>query len=70
MHARTLPYAQSHANAPAHPQTNRYTHALPLSPSSLGWQVVEDGGNVKIRSANAGKDFAPEEISAQVRGRG
>jgi hypothetical protein len=30
-------------------------------------QVTEDGnGNVKIKCPNAGKDFAPEEISAQV----
>ena len=30
-------------------------------------QVKEDStGNVKIASSNAGKDFAPEEISAQV----
>jgi molecular chaperone DnaK len=29
--------------------------------------VTEDGnGNVKIKCPNAGKDFAPEEISAQV----
>lgn len=26
----------------------------------------DDGGNVKITSGNAKKDFAPEEISAQV----
>ena len=31
---------------------------------------MEDAsGNVKIKSPNAGKDFAPEEISAQVRHR-
>ncbi|KIZ03901.1 Stromal heat shock-related protein, chloroplastic Flags: Precursor [Monoraphidium neglectum] len=31
------------------------------------YQVLEDSsGNVKIKSSNAGKDFAPEEISAQV----
>nr|BCL66137.1 heat shock protein 70B [Volvox africanus] len=30
------------------------------------YQVVEDGGNVKIKCPNAQKDFAPEEISAQV----
>lgn len=30
-------------------------------------QVTEDSnGNVKIKCPNAGKDFAPEEISAQV----
>ncbi len=29
-------------------------------------QVIEDGGNVKIKCPNAQKDFAPEEISAQV----
>jgi hypothetical protein len=34
------------------------------------YEVVEDaGGNVKIKCPNAGKDFAAEEISAQV-GRG
>jgi hypothetical protein len=33
------------------------------------YQVLEDSsGNVKIKSSNAGKDFAPEEISAQVGG--
>ena len=33
----------------------------------LSLQVKEDGtGNVKIASSNAGKDFAAEEISAQV----
>ncbi len=32
-----------------------------------GVQVVEDGNrNVKIKSSNANKEFAPEEISAQV----
>ncbi|PNG99907.1 Stromal heat shock-related protein, chloroplastic, partial [Tetrabaena socialis] len=30
------------------------------------YQVTEDGGNVKIKCPHAGKDFAPEEISAQV----
>nr|QBB20003.1 heat shock protein hsp70-B1 [Ettlia sp. YC001] len=31
------------------------------------YRVIEDGnGNVKIKCPNAGKDFAPEEISAQV----
>ncbi|GLI62862.1 heat shock protein 70B [Volvox africanus] len=30
------------------------------------YQVIEDGGNVKIKCPNALKDFAPEEISAQV----
>ncbi|EFJ40669.1 heat shock protein 70B [Volvox carteri f. nagariensis] len=30
------------------------------------YQVIEDGGNVKIKCPNAHKDFAPEEISAQV----
>ncbi|GLC41009.1 heat shock [Pleodorina starrii] len=30
------------------------------------YQVIEDGGNVKIKCPNAQKDFAPEEISAQV----
>jgi len=31
------------------------------------YRVVEDGsGNVKIASSNAKRDFAPEEISAQV----
>lgn len=47
---------------------------LPLPPqppintqSNPNRQVTEDGnGNVKIKCPNAGKDFAPEEISAQV----
>ncbi|KAG2429224.1 hypothetical protein HXX76_010994 [Chlamydomonas incerta] len=34
--------------------------------TQVPYQVVEDGGNVKIKCPNAGKDFAPEEISAQV----
>lgn len=34
-----------------------------LAPTS---QVVDENSSVKIRSTNAGKDFAPEEISAQV----
>ena len=29
-------------------------------------QVIDDDSSVKIRCSNAGKDFAPEEISAQV----
>ena len=33
----------------------------------MPYRVVADGsGNVKIASSNAGKEFAPEEISAQV----
>jgi L1 cell adhesion molecule like protein len=33
----------------------------------IPYVVIEDGnGNVKIKCPNAGKDFAPEEISAQV----
>ena len=33
----------------------------------MPYRVVEDGsGNVKIASSNAKRDFAPEEISAQV----
>ena len=39
-------------------------------PSNLSRQVIEDhGSQVKIKCANAGKDFSPEEISAQVRPR-
>ncbi|KAG2492602.1 hypothetical protein HYH03_009018 [Edaphochlamys debaryana] len=34
--------------------------------TQVPYRVVEDGGNVKIKCPNAGKDFAPEEISAQV----
>lgn len=34
--------------------------------TQVPYQVTEDGGNVKIKCPNAGKDFAPEEISAQV----
>jgi hypothetical protein len=35
--------------------------------SLLHMQVIEDGNrNVKIKSTNANKEFAPEEISAQV----
>nr|ADI46914.1 HSP70bm [Volvox carteri f. nagariensis] len=34
--------------------------------TQVPYQVVEDGGNVKIKCPNARKDFAPEEISAQV----
>ncbi|GFR43174.1 hypothetical protein Agub_g4224 [Astrephomene gubernaculifera] len=34
--------------------------------TQVPYKVIEDGGNVKIKSSNAGKDFAPEEISAQV----
>ena len=31
------------------------------------YEVIEDGkGNIKVKSTNAGKDFSPEEISAQV----
>jgi len=32
----------------------------------IPYQVVDENSSVKIRSTNAGKDFAPEEISAQV----
>jgi molecular chaperone DnaK len=40
---------------------------LLCSTLSFSSQVTEDGnGNVKIKCPNAGKDFAPEEISAQV----
>nr|CAA65356.1 heat shock protein 70B [Chlamydomonas reinhardtii] len=34
--------------------------------TQVPYRVIEDGGNVKIKCPNAGKDFAPEEISAQV----
>jgi hypothetical protein len=47
-----------------------HKHTTPLPPDcapTAPAQVTEDGnGNVKIKCPNAGKDFAPEEISAQV----
>ena len=35
--------------------------------TQVPYAVIEDNAAVKIRCPNAGKDFAPEEISAQVR---
>lgn len=34
--------------------------------TQVPYSLADDGGNVKIKCPNAGKDFAPEEISAQV----
>lgn len=50
-------------NSPKHLDTPPSTSTSPHQR-----QVIEDGnGNVKIKCPNANKDFAPEEISAQVR---
>ncbi len=43
-----------------------FAEAAPVA-NQVPYRVVEDGsGNVKIASSNAKRDFAPEEISAQV----
>ena len=44
----------------------RRTSEVTSESKQIPYRVIDENSNVKIRSSNAGKDFAPEEISALV----